>query len=188
MIAQLPATNVRRLIFAGLIGNAVIAPLFFPSSSPVVSLIAAFGAFAAGFVVRPFGGLVFGRVGDLVGRRRALMLSVMAMAIPTVLIGCLPTYESIGILAPILMVTLRIVQGLSVGGEYTCSLVFPAEHAPSGKRAQTAVWGMWGATVGILLGSGVGALVSQFADANSWRAGVGGCHSSSAPLLPSRVF
>ena len=174
--AHVTAPNRRKLIFAGLIGNAmewydfavygyfaaIIAPLFFPSSSASVSLIAAFGAFAAGFLVRPFGGLVFGRIGDLIGRRRALTLSVMAMAVPTVLIGCLPTYESIGIAAPVLLVILRIVQGLSVGGEYTCSLVFLAEHAPPERRARTAMWGMWGAVAGILLGSGIGALVSAF--------------------------
>lgn len=168
-------TSSRRLILAGLIGNAlewydfavygyfaaIIAPQFFPSSSPTVSLIAAFGAFAAGFLVRPLGGLAFGRIGDLVGRRRALMLSVMAMAVPTVLIGCLPTYEHIGVLAPVMIVLMRIVQGLSVGGEYTCSLVFLAEHAPPHRRARTAIWGMWGATAGILMGSGVGALVAR---------------------------
>lgn len=171
-----PPVDTRKLVFAGLIGNvmewydfavygyfaAVIAPQFFPASSPAVSLIAAFGAFAAGFLVRPLGGLVFGRIGDLLGRRRALMLSVMAMAVPTVFIGLLPTYASIGVLAPILLVTLRIVQGLSVGGEYTSSLVFLAEHAPPDKRAGTAVWGIWGATGGVLLGSGVGALVARF--------------------------
>jgi MHS family proline/betaine transporter-like MFS transporter len=117
--------------------------------------------------VRPLGGLVFGRIGDLLGRRRALLLSVMAMAVPTVLIGCLPTYAQIGVLAPVLIVVMRIVQGLSVGGEYTCSLVFLAEHATEGKRARTAVWGMWGATAGILLGSAVGALVAELLDAEA---------------------
>lgn len=179
MATHLPVTNNRRLVFAGLIGNtmewydfaaygyfaAIIAPQFFPSSSPAVSLIAAFGAFAAGFLVRPLGGLVFGRIGDLLGRRRALMLSAMAMAVPTVLMGCLPTFETIGILAPILIVALRIVQGLSVGGEYTSSLVFLTEQAPQHRRARTAMWGLWGATAGVLLGSGVGALVTRFIDA-----------------------
>ncbi len=140
---------------------AVIGSQFFPSSDPSVSLIAAFGAFAAGFLVRPLGGLVFGAIGDRLGRQRAMMLSVLAMAIPTVLIGCLPTYASIGILAPIAIIVLRIVQGLSVGGEYTSSLVFLAEHAAPNRRAITAVWGMWGATAGILLGSGVGAIVAS---------------------------
>ena len=89
------------------------------------------------------------------------MLSVMAMAIPTVLIGLMPTYEIIGIAAPILIVLMRIVQGLSVGGEYTSSLVFLAEHAKPGHRSRMAFWGVWGATGGILLGSAVGALISN---------------------------
>ena len=111
-----------RVILAGLIGNVmewydfavygyfatVIGKQFFPAENATVSLIAAFGAFAAGFLVRPLGGLFFGRVGDLVGRQRAMILSVLAMAIPTVLIGLLPTYEMIGIAAPILIVLLRI--------------------------------------------------------------------------------
>jgi len=178
MVYDASRHDSRKLVLAGLIGNVmewydfavygyfatIIAPQFFPSHSPAVSLIAAFGAFAAGFLVRPLGGLVFGRIGDLVGRRRALLLSVMAMAIPTVLIGCLPNYAYIGVMAPVLVVVLRIVQGLSVGGEYTCSLVFMAEHAPEGHRARTAIWGIWGATAGILLGSGMGAVVSGFMD------------------------
>ena len=89
------------------------------------------------------------------------MLSVVAMAIPTVLIGLLPGYQTIGIAAPILIVALRIIQGLSVGGEYTSSLVFLAEHAKPGHRARTAFWGMWDATAGILLGSAIGALISE---------------------------
>jgi MHS family proline/betaine transporter-like MFS transporter len=164
-----------KVIFVGLIGNVmewydfavygyfavVIGHHFFPSANPAVSVIAAFGAFAAGFLVRPLGGLVFGRVGDLVGRKRALTLSVLAMAVPTVLIGLLPTYDSIGIAAPVLIVVLRIVQGLSVGGEYTSSLIFLAEHARPDRRALTAIWGVWGATAGILLGSGVGSVVTE---------------------------
>ncbi|MGD9263198.1 MAG: MFS transporter, partial [Methyloceanibacter sp.] len=183
--ASAAKSKKRRLILAGLIGNvmewydfalygyfaAVIAPLFFPASSPSGSLIAAFGAFAAGFLVRPFGGVLFGRIGDLIGRRRALNLSVLAMAVPTVLIGFLPTYDAIGIAAPLLLVALRIVQGLSVGGEYTCSLVFLAENAAPQRRARAAMWGMWGGTAGILLGSGVGALVALVVSADqlsSW--------------------
>ena len=104
--------------------------------------IAAFGAFAAGFLVRPLGGLLFGRIGDLIGRKRALTLSVLAMAVPTVMIGLLPTYEVIGVAAPVLIVLMRIVQGLSVGGEYTSSLIYLAEHSHPDKRARTSVWGM----------------------------------------------
>lgn len=158
-------SSSRRVIFAGLIGNVmewydfavygyfamVIGRQFFPSDTPSVSLIAAFGAFAVGFLVRPLCGLIFGRIGDLVGRQRAMMLSVMAMAIPTVLIGLLPTYEAIGVAAPLSIVLIRIIQGLSVGGEYTSSLVFLVEHAKPNHRARTAIWGVWGATAGILL-------------------------------------
>ena len=95
------------------------------------------------------------------GRKRALTLSVLAMALPTVLIAFLPTYAAIGVAAPIAIVLLRIVQGLSVGGEYTSSLIFLAEHAKPKRRAITAIWGMWGATAGILLGSGVGDIVTN---------------------------
>lgn len=175
-MADQPATpSQTRIVLAGLAGNVmewydfavygyfatVMGPQFFPSADPSVSLIAAFGAFAAGFLVRPLGGLLFGRIGDIVGRRRALILSVLAMAVPTVLIGVLPTYATIGILAPVLIVAMRIVQGLSVGGEYTSSLVFLVEHAPQHRRARNGSWGMWGATAGILLGSGVGALLTN---------------------------
>ena len=163
----------RRIIMAGLVGNvmewydfavygyfaSVIGHQFFPADDPATSLIAAFGAFAAGFLVRPLGGLLFGRIGDLVGRQRVLTLSIITMALPTVLMAFLPTYATLGFAAPFMLVALRIVQGLSVGGEYTSSLVFLVEHAPQNRRAFTAVWGAWGATAGILLGSGVGVVL-----------------------------
>jgi MHS family proline/betaine transporter-like MFS transporter len=175
MSEQRPVPSRQRIILAGLIGNTmewydfaiygyfatVIGKLFFPATDPAVSLIAAFGAFAAGFLVRPLGGLVFGRIGDLVGRKRALILSMLTMAVPTVLIGCLPTYETIGIAAPVLIVLLRIAQGLSVGGEYTGSIVVLVEQAPADGRGVNAMWGPWGATFGILVGSGVGGLVTS---------------------------
>lgn len=164
-----------RIILAGLIGNVMewydfavygyfagaIGKLFFPADDPAVSLIASFGAFAAGFLVRPIGGLLFGRIGDRVGRQQALTWSVIAMAVPTVLMAFLPTYASIGVAAPVAIVLLRIVQGLSVGGEFTNSLVFLVEHAPRDRRAFTAVWGSWGASAGILLGSGVGDVLTH---------------------------
>src|SRR4051812_2836631 len=100
---------------------SVIARHFFPSSDPTTSLIAAFGAFAAGFLMRPVGGLVFGHIGDRFGRKAALTLSVVAMAIPTFLIGVLPDYSMIGVAAPVLLILCRLVQGLSVGGEFTTS-------------------------------------------------------------------
>ncbi len=165
----------RRTIIAGIVGNvlewydfgvygffaSIIAAHFFPSANPSVSLVAAFGAFAAGFLMRPVGAVVFGHIGDRYSRGRALQLSVICMAIPTFLIGLLPTYETIGVTAAVLMVLMRMMQGLAVGGEYTSSIVFLAENAPEGKRGFYSSWSMFGATGGILLGSAVGALMSS---------------------------
>ncbi len=134
-------------------------------------MIAAFGAFAAGFVMRPVGAAIFGHIGDRFGRVHALQLSVLCMAVPTCLIGLLPTYETIGISAAILMILMRMLQGAAVGGEYTSSIVFLAEAAPPGKRAFYTCWSMFGATGGILLGSAVGALLSSNMNEqalNSW--------------------
>ena len=170
-----PADTRKKVILAGLVGNvmewydfavygffaSIIGVHFFPSENPAISLIAAFGAFAAGFLVRPLGGLLIGRIGDKIGRKRAMVISVMAMAVPTVLIGLMPTYQTIGMAAPVLIVVLRIVQGSSVGGEYTSSLIFLAEHAKPGRRSRISIWGMWGATAGTLLGSAIGALISD---------------------------
>jgi len=135
----------------------IIARQFFPSEDPTVSLIATFGAFAAGFLMRPVGAALFGHIGDRFGRGRSLILSVMLMAVPTFLIGLLPNYESIGMAAAVLMVLLRMAQGVAVGGEYTSSVVFLAEKAPAGRRAFFSSWAMFGATGGIMLGSAVGA-------------------------------
>ena len=178
MYSERPRTSLPRIALIGLIGNvmewydfavygyfaSVIGQLFFPNTDPAVSLIASFGAFAAGFVVRPLGGLLFGRIGDRIGRERAMTLSVVAMAVPTVLMAFIPSYQTIGILAPILIIFLRIVQGLSVGGEFTSSLVYLVEHAPSHRRGFMAIWGSWGATAGTLLGSAVGLLVTHYWD------------------------
>ncbi len=175
----------KRIIVAGIVGNVlewydfgvygffatIIAVQFFPSENPAVSLIAAFGAFAAGFLMRPVGAAIFGHIGDRFGRVHALQLSVLCMAVPTCIIGLLPTYETIGISAAILMVLMRMLQGAAVGGEYTSSIVFLAEAAPPGRRAFYTCWSMFGATGGILLGSAVGALLSSSMDAqalNSW--------------------
>jgi MHS family proline/betaine transporter-like MFS transporter len=168
-----PAIDKRSLfsiILVGLIGNVmewydfavygyfagILGQQFFPASDPSVSLIASFGAFAAGFLMRPLGGLLFGRIGDALGRQAAMSLSVLAMAVPTVLMAFVPTYAQIGIAAPILLVLLRIIQGLSVGGEYTSSLIYLAENGPSHRKAFTAIWGSWGAVLGMLLGSAIG--------------------------------
>ena len=175
----------KRVITAGVVGNvlewydfgvygffaSIIAVQFFPSDNPTLSLLAAFGAFAAGFLMRPVGAAIFGHIGDRYGRGRALQLSVLCMAIPTFLIGLLPNYETIGITAAILMVLLRMLQGIAVGGEHTSSIVFLAESAPPGRRGFFTCWSQFGATGGILLGSAVGAYLSSTLDAealNSW--------------------
>lgn len=163
-----------KITFAGIAGNVLewydfavygyfAAPIgrhFFPSDDPAASLIAAFGVFAAGFLMRPVGGLVFGHIGDRFGRNRALMLSVLAMVIPTFLIGVLPDHSQIGAAAPVALVLLRMIQGLSVGGEYTTSVVFLVESAPPGRRGLVASASPLGATAGTLLGSAAGSLTS----------------------------
>ena len=169
-----PRTSQRRLAIAGMAGNILewydfsiygffayaIGNNFFPSHSAATSLIDAFGVFAAGFLMRPVGALVFGHIGDHYGRQRALTLSVVAMAVPTVLIGLLPTYRQIGVTAAILLVVLRLVQGLSVGGEYTTSVVFLIEGSLNRRRGLMGAFGAAAAFAGVMLGSGVGALVA----------------------------
>ena len=137
-----------KLVAAGMIGNVLewydfaiygyfavaIGRQFFPHQDPVAQLMSAFGVFALGFLMRPVGGALVGHIGDRFGRRAALTFSVAAMAIPTFLVGLLPGYETLGILAPLLLTLLRMIQGLSVGGEFTSSMVFLVERAPEGRR------------------------------------------------------
>src|SRR6516165_9036806 len=163
--------QTRRVIVAGIIGNVLewydfavygffataIGQEFFPHQDRVAQLLSAFGIFALGYLMRPLGGAVTGHIGDRFGRRAALSFSVAAMAIPTFLIGLLPGYKTLGLLAPIAPTFLRMVQGLSVGGEYTRSMVFLVEQAPDGRRGLMGGLAVCGATAGILLGSAVGA-------------------------------
>jgi MHS family proline/betaine transporter-like MFS transporter len=175
-----PATSAQdttptRLIVAGVAGNVMewydfavygyfaqtIGKHFFPSEDPVASLVAAFGVFAAGFLMRPVGGLVFGHIGDRISRKAALTVSVLAMAIPTFLVGLLPDHAQIGVTASVLIVVLRLIQGLSVGGEYTTSVVFLVEGARPNARGLTGSWSVFGSVAGILLGSAVGAVLTS---------------------------
>lgn len=169
------ASNTRRTIAAGAIGNvlewydfavygyfaAAIGRAFFPQEDPVAQVLAAFGIFAVGFLMRPVGGAVIGSLGDKFGRRAALTVSVAAMAIPTFLVGILPDYRMLGVAAPIILTLLRMVQGLSVGGEYTTSIIFIIERAPPDRRALIGALGSCGAVGGILLGSATGALLAS---------------------------
>ena len=140
-----------------------VAPLissqFFPTSDRDSALIKTFGVFAAGYLARPIGGVLFGQIGDRLGRKRALQLSVAAMAIPTSLITVIPTHAQIGLLAPVLLVLLRLAQGLSVGGELIGSSTYLVEVAAPNRRTSSGSWSMFGAVLGMLLGSGVAALI-----------------------------
>ncbi len=131
-----------------------------PTDSPTTSLLSAFAVFAAAFFMRPIGGIVFGHIGDRYGRKTALLLSAGLMAVSTFLMGCLPTYASAGLLAPVLLVVLRLGQGLSVGGEYTSSAIFLSETAAPARRGLTGSLACIGAAGGILLGSIAGTLVT----------------------------
>src|SRR6476659_856030 len=166
--------QTRKVIAAGMIGNvlewydfaiygyfaAAIGRQFFPHEDPVAQLLSAFGVFALGYLMRPVGGALVGHIGDRFGRRGALTFSVPVMAVPTVLIGILPGYATLGLLAPALLILLRMVQGLSVGGEYTSSMVFLVEHAPEGRRGLMGALAASGAGVGTLLGSAMGAALA----------------------------
>ena len=110
------------------------AALFFPPGNATAALLSSFVAYAAGFLVRPFGALVFGRIGDLVGRKYTFLITIVVMGSSTAAVGLLPTYATIGFLAPILLVALRLVQGLALGGEYGGAATYVAEHAPHGRR------------------------------------------------------
>ena len=164
----------KRSIIAGFIGNilewydftvygffaTIIGAQFFPAEDKIVQLIAAFGVFAAGYLMRPIGGVIFGHIGDQHGRKKALIISVLLMAIPTTLIGLLPTYDTVGWYSAALLVLLRLLQGLSVGGEFTGSISFLVEKAPKGKRGFYGSWSTFGAFGGMLLGSGIASLIT----------------------------
>ena len=155
----------RRVIFASSLGTvfewydfyiyAVLAPffagLFFPPGNATTALLNAFVTYAAGFLVRPFGALVFGRIGDLVGRKYTFLVTITVMGLSTFLVGLLPTYNSIGMLAPTLLVLLRLAQGLALGGEYGGAATYVAEHAPENKRGAHTAWIQTTATVGLFV-------------------------------------
>ncbi len=140
---------------------SIIGKQFFPSDSDVTQLIAAFGVFAAGFLVRPLGGMIFGHIGDRMGRKKALVLTILLMAIPTAIIGVLPSYGQIGIAAPILLVLMRMLQGVSMGGNYGGSITFTTEHTDPRHRGLIGSFAVTSCLVGIMLGSGTAALFSH---------------------------
>src|SRR4051812_17976664 len=155
----------RKVIFASSLGTvfewydfylyAVLAPffaaLFFPPGNDTAALLSAFAAYAAGFLVRPFGAIVFGRIGDLVGRKYTFLVTILFMGGSTFAVGLLPTYSSIGWMAPVLMVGLRLVQGLALGGEYGGAATYVTEHAPRNGRGYATSWIQTTATLGFFL-------------------------------------
>src|SRR5688572_15838340 len=130
---------------------AVIAPLFYPQGNNTLALIAYLSTFAVGFVVRPFGALFFGRIGDVVGRKYAFLVTLLIMGGATALIGVLPTYATIGVAAPIILLVIRILQGLALGGEYGGAAVYVAEHVPDAKRGFYTSFIQITATLGLFL-------------------------------------
>jgi len=155
----------RWVIFASSLGTvfewydfylyATLAPffaaLFFPKGNDTAALLSAFATYAAGFLVRPFGAIVFGRVGDLVGRKYTFLITITVMGAATFAVGLMPTYSQVGILAPVLLVTLRLLQGLALGGEYGGAATYVAEHAPDRGRGYSTSWIQTTATIGFFL-------------------------------------
>lgn len=171
-------SSIKKVVAAGMIGNGLewydyalyghfatlISSHFFPSDNPdnqYLSLIATFGVFAAGFIMRPLGAVLFGYIGDAYGRRSALAISILLMAFPTAMIGLLPTYAQIGIWAPLLLTLFRLLQGLALGGEFSGSITYVVEHAPAGKRGIIGGTSLVSMMIGILLGAFVGTAFSK---------------------------
>jgi MFS family permease len=130
---------------------AFFSTQFFPKGNDVAALLASLATFGAGFAVRPFGAAVFGRIGDIIGRKFTFLVTITVMGVSTALVGILPTYSSIGILAPIILVTLRLAQGLALGGEYGGAAIYVAEHSPDAVRGRNTSWIQTTATFGLLL-------------------------------------
>ncbi len=129
----------------------IIATKFFPSGNQTLALLSTLATFAAGFVVRPFGALFFGRLGDLIGRKYTFLLTLVIMGLSTFLIGCIPSYETIGFVAPLLVLILRLLQGLALGGEYGGAATYVAEHSPAERRGFWTSWIQTTATVGLFV-------------------------------------
>ena len=139
----------------------IFGRLFFPNYDPLTATLASFGTYAVGFVARPIGGIVCGHFGDRIGRKSMLIFTLLLMGIATALIGCLPTYNQIGIWAPIFLIVLRVAQGFAVGGEWGGAVLMAVEHSPKGQRGFYGSWPQVGVPVGLLLSTGVFGLISK---------------------------
>ena len=169
------APNMKRLAFASMAGTAleyydfavyntlaalVFNKLFFPSVDPLTGTLLAFATYWVGYLSRPFGGFLFGNLGDRRGRRYVLMITLLIMGICTTLIGLLPTYEKIGVLAPILLVTLRFIQGMALGGEWAGAVLLTVEHGTEQQRGRNASFAQMGPSTGVLIATGTIALIT----------------------------
>lgn len=164
----------KKNLIAGMFGNllecydfsiyAFLAPIFasifFPNKNPIISLLLAFSVFALSFLVRPLGGIFFGYIGDHFGRKRALIVSIIAMSLPTLLLGLLPSYTAIGLWAPILLTLLRLIQGLAVSGEITTAVSYLVEHAPHNRRGLIGSLSMSSACAGTVLSAAIAAIIT----------------------------
>lgn len=178
MPLHLPKEQRKTAVTAGIIGNvmewydfalygftaSILSKLFFPSGSHVASLLATYGIFAVGFIMRPIGSALFGWLGDSLGRTKTMMISVIMMTFPTFVLGCLPTFSMVGFWAPVSLVLVRLIQGLSVGGEFSSSVTYLVETAPKGTRGLSGSWANVGSMGGMLLGSGAASLVISLFD------------------------
>ncbi|HZH00148.1 MAG TPA: MFS transporter, partial [Flavisolibacter sp.] len=155
--------------------STIIAQKFFPAGNPTAALLSTLATFAAGFIVRPFGALVFGRIGDLIGRKYTFLLTLVLMGLSTFLIGLVPSYATIGGWAPFLVLLLRLLQGLALGGEYGGAATYVAEHAPANRRGFYTSWIQTTATLGLFVSLGVILSirrlvgVDEFTNGNGWR-------------------
>lgn len=178
--AVLAKSGVRRTLVSATVGTtiewydfyiyatcaALVFPkIFFPEADPQVGILASFGTYTVGFLARPLGGIVFGHIGDRIGRKAALISTLLIMGFGTLAIGMLPTYEQIGFWAPLLLVLLRIVQGIGVGGEWGGAVLIAMEAAPKEKRGFYASWPGFGVPLALLISTGVISLVSSLSGA-----------------------
>jgi MHS family proline/betaine transporter-like MFS transporter len=145
---------------------SIIGAQFFPTSDPISSLLASFGVFASGFAMRPLGSIFFGYIGDRIGRKSALLASLMMMAVPTMVLGMLPNYEAVGIWSSIGLVVIRLFQGLAVGGNYGGSFIYTIEHASANQRGLAGSLAAFGTLGGLLLGSGIAAFMAAILPAS----------------------
>ena len=177
-------TSIRKVITASSVGTMIewydfyifgslapiIATQFFPKENPTAAFLATLAAFGVGFVIRPFGAIVFGRLGDIVGRKYTFLLTLLIMGGATFAIGLIPSYESIGILAPILVFVLRALQGLALGGEYGGAAIYVAEHAPEGKKGYYTSFIQTTATFGLFISLAVILTCKSFMSADDFSA------------------